>query len=206
MTQTSCPAGLERWRRHVVRHCLSSLYRKERVFSVASRQGSRYYLYLLPNNPTGAAATKEQLKVWVDYSNKHGSVILFDSAYEAYITDPALPHSIYEISGAETCAIEFRSFSKTAGFTGTRCAYTVFPNTLVRGGVTLQSLWMRRQNTKYNGTAYVIQRAAEAVYSEDGRKQIKSTIAYYMNNARVITRFCKAGITATAVLTRRTSG
>jgi LL-diaminopimelate aminotransferase len=150
-----------------------------------------------PNNPTGAAATKEQLKVWVDYSNKHGSVILFDSAYEAYITDPALPHSIYEISGAETCAIEFRSFSKTAGFTGTRCAYTVFPNTLVRGGVTLQSLWMRRQNTKYNGTAYVIQRAAEAVYSEDGRKQIKSTIAYYMNNARVITEgFAKAGITA----------
>ena len=160
-----------------------------------------------PNNPTGAAATKEQLKVWVDYSNKHGSVILFDSAYEAYITDPALPHSIYEIPGAETCAIEFRSFSKTAGFTGTRCAYTVFPNTLVRGGVTLQSLWMRRQNTKYNGTAYVIQRAAEAVYSEDGRKQIKSTIAYYMNNARVITEgLPRPASPLTAVLTRRTSG
>ena len=123
-----------------------------------------------PNNPTGAAATKEQLKVWVDYANEHQSVILFDSAYEAYITDPALPHSIYEIPGAETCAIEFRSFSKTAGFTGTRCAYTVFPNALVRGGVMLRSLWTRRQNTKYNGTAYVIQRGAEAVYSPDGHE------------------------------------
>lgn len=150
-----------------------------------------------PNNPTGAAATREQLKVWVDYANSHGSVILFDSAYEAYITDPSLPRSIYEIPGADTCAIEFRSFSKTAGFTGTRCAYTVFPNALVRGGVSLKSLWMRRQNTKYNGTAYVIQRAAEAIYTEDGRKQTKATIAYYLNNATIIREgFARAGITA----------
>ena len=150
-----------------------------------------------PNNPTGAAATKEQLKVWVDYANLNGSIILFDSAYEAYITDPALPHSIYEVPGAETCAIEFRSFSKTAGFTGTRCAYTVFPNALVRGGVALRSLWTRRQNTKYNGTAYVIQRAAEAVYSPEGYRQTRETIAYYLNNARVILEgFSKAGITA----------
>jgi LL-diaminopimelate aminotransferase len=150
-----------------------------------------------PNNPTGATATKEQLKVWVDYANEHQSVILFDSAYEAYITDPAIPHSIYEIPGAETCAIEFRSFSKTAGFTGTRCAYTVFPNALVRGGVMLRSLWMRRQNTKYNGTAYVIQRAAEAVYSAEGQRQSRETIAYYLNNAKIIREgFAKAGITA----------
>ncbi|MEL4105733.1 LL-diaminopimelate aminotransferase [Oscillospiraceae bacterium WX1] len=139
-----------------------------------------------PNNPTGAAATAQQLKVWVDYANKNGSVILFDSAYEAYITDETIPHSIYEIPGAETCAIEFRSFSKTAGFTGTRCAYTVVPKTLVRGGVSLRDLWMRRQNTKFNGVPYVVQRAAEAVYSPDGRKQTKETIAYYLNNARVI--------------------
>jgi LL-diaminopimelate aminotransferase len=150
-----------------------------------------------PNNPTGACATKAQLKIWVDYANKHGAVILFDSAYEAYITDPSLPHSIYEIPGAETCAIEFRSFSKTAGFTGTRCAYTVFPNALVRGGVTLRSLWTRRQNTKYNGTPYVVQRAAEAVYSRDGQKQTKETIAYYLNNAKIIRDgFKKAGIAA----------
>jgi LL-diaminopimelate aminotransferase len=150
-----------------------------------------------PNNPTGATATKEQLKVWVDYANAHGSVILFDSAYEAYITDPTLPHSIYEVPGAETCAIEFRSFSKTAGFTGTRCAYTVFPTALVRGGVTLRSLWTRRQNTKYNGTAYVIQRAAEAVFSPEGQKQTRETISYYLNNAKVILEgFSKAGIIA----------
>lgn len=150
-----------------------------------------------PNNPTGTAATKEQLKIWVDYANEHQSVILFDSAYEAFITDPSIPHSIYEIPGAETCAIEFRSFSKTAGFTGTRCAYTVIPNALVRGGVSLRSLWTRRQNTKYNGTPYVIQRAAEAVYSPEGQKQIKTTIAYYLNNAKIIRDgFEKAGITA----------
>ncbi|SHH53966.1 LL-diaminopimelate aminotransferase apoenzyme [Sporobacter termitidis DSM 10068] len=150
-----------------------------------------------PNNPTGATATKEQLKVWVDYANAHGAIILFDSAYESFITDSSLPHSIYEVPGAETCAIEFRSFSKTAGFTGTRCAYTVIPSALVRGGVQLKSLWIRRQNTKYNGAPYVIQRAAEAVYSPEGQKQTKATIAYYLNNAKVILDgFSKAGITA----------
>ncbi|UOO38654.1 LL-diaminopimelate aminotransferase [Oscillospiraceae bacterium CM] len=149
-----------------------------------------------PNNPTGAAATAQQLKVWVDYANKNGSVILFDSAYEAYITDETIPHSIYEIPGAETCAIEFRSFSKTAGFTGTRCAYTVVPKTLVRGGVSLRDLWMRRQNTKFNGVPYVVQRAAEAVYTTDGQKQTKETIAYYLSNARVIRDgLSKAGMT-----------
>lgn len=149
-----------------------------------------------PNNPTGATATKEQLKLWVDYANEHQSVILYDSAYEAYITDPALPRSIYEIPGAETCAIEFRSFSKTAGFTGTRCGYTVIPSALVRGGVMLRSLWTRRQNTKYNGTPYIVQRAAEAVFSPEGQRQTKETIAYYLNNAKVIREgFRKAGIT-----------
>ncbi len=150
-----------------------------------------------PNNPTGSAATKEQLKVWVDYANKNGSVILFDSAYEAFITDPSIPHSIFEVEGAKTCAIEFRSFSKTAGFTGTRCAYTVIPDALERGGVKLNALWMRRQNTKFNGVPYVVQRAAEAVYSPDGQKQTKATIAYYLNNAKTILEgFKKAGITA----------
>jgi LL-diaminopimelate aminotransferase len=149
-----------------------------------------------PNNPTGAAATKEQLKVWVDYANEHQSVILYDSAYEAYITDPSIPRSIFEIPGAETCAIEFRSFSKTAGFTGTRCGYTVIPSALVRDGVMLRSLWTRRQNTKFNGTPYIVQRAAEAVYSPEGQRQTKETIAYYLNNAKVIREgFQKAGIT-----------
>lgn len=150
-----------------------------------------------PNNPTGTAATKEQLKVWVDYANEHGSVILFDSAYEAFITDDEIPHSIFEINGAETCAIEFRSFSKTAGFTGTRCAYTVIPSTLERCGVKLASLWTRRQTTKFNGVPYVVQRGAEAVYSSEGQKQTQETIAYYLNNAKVIKEgFAKAGLTA----------
>ncbi|MBQ8975526.1 MAG: LL-diaminopimelate aminotransferase [Oscillospiraceae bacterium] len=149
-----------------------------------------------PNNPTGTCATKEQLKVWVDYANKNGSVILYDAAYEAFITDPSLPHSIFEVDGAKTCAIEFRSFSKTAGFTGNRCACTVIPKELERGGVKLGSLWNRRQCTKFNGVPYVIQRAAEAVYTPEGQKQIKETIAYYLNNARVIkSGFEKAGLT-----------
>ena len=144
-------------------------------------------IYLcFPNNPTGMAATKEQLQPWVDYANEHGSVILYDAAYRAYITDPALPRSIYEIPGAEKCAIEFGSFSKTAGFTGTRCGWTVIPRALVRGGESLYDMWMRRQSTKFNGTAYVIQRAAEATYSPEGREQIAAMIGYYMANARVI--------------------
>ncbi len=139
-----------------------------------------------PNNPTGAAATKEQLKVWVDYANAHDSVILYDSAYEAFIREEGIPHSIYEVEGAKTCAIEFRSFSKTAGFTGNRCAYTVIPKELVQEGASLNALWNRRQGTKFNGVAYVIQRAAEATFTPEGKAQIKQSIDYYLNNARVI--------------------
>ncbi len=149
-----------------------------------------------PNNPTGAAATKEQLKVWVDYANEHGSIILYDSAYEAYITEPGIPHSIYEVEGAKTCAIEFRSFSKTAGFTGTRCGYTVVPKALERGGASLNAMWNRRQGTKFNGVSYVVQRAAEAVYSPEGWQQNLENIAYYHNNAKVIREgLSKAGLT-----------
>ena len=145
-----------------------------------------------PNNPTGTTLTREQLKVWVDYANRIGAVILYDAAYEAYIAEPEVPHSIFEIQGARTCAIEFRSFSKTAGFTGTRCAYTVVPKALERGGASLNSLWNRRQCTKFNGVPYVVQRGAEAVYSDEGRAQVRETLDYYLNNARVI----REGLTA----------
>ncbi|MDD6483477.1 MAG: LL-diaminopimelate aminotransferase [Clostridiales bacterium] len=144
-------------------------------------------IYLcFPNTPTGVAATREQLKAWVEYAKENGSVILYDSAYEAFITDPEVPHSIYEIEGAKEVAIEFRSFSKTAGFTGTRCAYTVVPKALVVEGTALNALWNRRQCTKFNGVPYVIQKAAAAVYSQEGQKQTKETIAYYLENARII--------------------
>ena len=144
-------------------------------------------IYLcFPNNPTGMGASREYLKKWVDYANENDSVILYDSAYEAFITEEEVPHSIFEIEGAKTCAIEFRSFSKTAGFTGTRCAYTVVPKQLERMGASLNALWNRRQCTKFNGVPYIIQRAAQAVYSEEGQKQIKQTIAYYQNNAKTI--------------------
>ena len=139
-----------------------------------------------PNNPTGAAMTKDQLRQWVDWANEHGSVILFDAAYEAFITQYDVPHSIFEIDGAKTCAIEFRSFSKTAGFTGVRCAYTVVPKELMCGPASLNALWSRRQATKFNGVSYVTQRAAEAVYSDEGRKQVRDNIAYYLNNAKTI--------------------
>ena len=139
-----------------------------------------------PNNPTGATATREQLKVWVDYANAHGSVILYDSAYEAFITQPGIPHSIYEVEGARTCAIEFRSFAKTAGFTGVRCAYSVVPKDLVREGASLNAMWNRRQGTKFNGVSYMVQRAAEATFTPEGQKQIRQNIDYYLNNARVI--------------------
>ena len=139
-----------------------------------------------PNNPTGMGISKEELTKWVDYANKEGSVILYDAAYEAYITDDSMPHSIFEIDGAKTCAIEFRSFSKTAGFTGVRCGFTVIPEELEFGGVSLNKLWARRQATKFNGVSYITQRAAEAVYSEEGKKQVKDTINYYLNNAKVI--------------------
>ena len=144
-------------------------------------------IYLcFPNNPTGAAITRDQLKEWVDYANRTGAVILYDSAYEAFITQDEVPHSIFEIPGAQTCAIEFRSFSKTAGFTGTRCAYTVVPKALERGGAGLNGLWNRRQCTKFNGVPYVVQRGAEAVYSPEGRTQVEENLDYYRRNARVI--------------------
>ena len=149
-----------------------------------------------PNNPTGAAYTREQLKAWVDYANENKAVILYDSTYEAFITQDDVPHTIYEIEGARTCAIEFRSFSKTAGFTGNRCAYTVVPMELERDGAKLNALWNRRQCTKFNGVPYVIQRGAAAVYTEEGQRQIKETIAYYQENARVIREgLTEAGLT-----------
>jgi LL-diaminopimelate aminotransferase len=149
-------------------------------------------IYLcFPNNPTGAVATKAQLTAWVEYARRNRAVILFDSAYEAYIRDPAIPHSIYEIEGAREVAIEFRSFSKTAGFTGTRCAYTVVPKTLMAYDVAgnahaLHALWNRRHTTKFNGVAYPIQKAAAAVYTEAGRKQTSDLIDFYLANARLI--------------------
>ncbi|MCD8375388.1 MAG: LL-diaminopimelate aminotransferase [Oscillospiraceae bacterium] len=154
-------------------------------------------IYLcFPNNPTGAVATREQLAAWVKYANEQDALILYDSAYEAFITQPDVPHSIYEIEGAKTCAIEFRSFSKTAGFTGTRCAYTVVPRQLQRGGAGLNGMWNRRQCTKFNGVPYVIQRAAEAVYTPEGRRQIQENISYYQRNAQLIYQGLKgAGLT-----------
>jgi len=144
-----------------------------------------------PNNPTGTTLTKDQLKVWVDYALENKALILFDGAYESFITEDNVPHSIYEIDGAKKVAIEFRSFSKTAGFTGTRCAYTVIPQELMgytSNGetVSLNKLWNRRHTTKFNGVPYIIQRAAEACYSPEGKKQVRDTIEYYMNNAHII--------------------
>ena len=144
-----------------------------------------------PNNPTGTTLTHEQLKVWVDYAKANNSVILFDAAYEAFITEENVPHSIYEIEGAKEVAIEFRSFSKTAGFTGTRCGYTVVPKALIAYSengekVQLNKLWNRRHCTKFNGTSYVVQRAAEATYSPEGKKQVKALIDFYTENARII--------------------
>jgi LL-diaminopimelate aminotransferase len=144
-----------------------------------------------PNNPTGAVYDKRQLKAWVDYAIKNNAVILFDSAYEAFITDKNLPSSIYQIAGARECAIEFCSFSKTAGFTGTRCGYTVVPSTLTAGGTALNKLWLRRQTTKFNGVPYIIQRGAEAVFSSDGMRQCRESIAYYLKNAEIIANALK---------------
>lgn len=149
-------------------------------------------IYLcFPNNPTGAVATREHLQDWVNYARAHGSLILFDAAYEAYISEPGIPHSIYEVEGARDCAIEFRSFSKTAGFTGTRCAFTVVPKSLKgQAGdgswVDLWSLWNRRQSTKFNGVSYIVQRGAEAVYSEAGQAQVRGLVQFYLENARII--------------------
>ena len=144
-------------------------------------------IYLcFPNNPSGVGISREELKKWVDYAAENQAVILYDAAYEAFITEADMPHSIFEINGAKRCAIEFRSFSKTAGFTGTRCAFTVIPKELTLDGVSLNQLWGRRQSTKMNGVSYVIQRGAEAVYTEEGRRQVRENIDYYLNNARII--------------------
>ena len=144
-------------------------------------------IYLcFPNNPTGSSISKEQLQEWVDYANKNGSVIIYDAAYEAYISTPGVPHSIYECEGAETCAIELRSFSKNAGFTGVRLGFTVIPKALVRDGIALHGMWARRHGTKFNGAPYIVQRAGEAVYSPEGKKQLKEQVGYYMRNASVI--------------------
>lgn len=144
-------------------------------------------IYLcFPNNPTGSIIHKAQLQEWVDYANKHGSVIIYDAAYEAYISEEDVPHSIYECKGAKTCAIELRSFSKNAGFTGVRLGFSVVPKELKAGDVSLHALWTRRHGTKYNGAPYMIQRAGEAVYSDEGKEQLKEQVAYYMRNANYI--------------------
>lgn len=139
-----------------------------------------------PNNPTGAVYSHSQLKEWIDYAKKHQAVILFDAAYEAFVQDPSLPHSIFEVDGAKECAIEFCSFSKTAGFTGMRCGYTIVPEALMADGVSLNKLWLRRQSTKFNGASYIVQRGASAVFTDEGQKQIKANIAYYQENAKII--------------------
>ncbi|HEY9848144.1 MAG TPA: LL-diaminopimelate aminotransferase [Leptolyngbyaceae cyanobacterium] len=149
-------------------------------------------IYLcFPNNPTGAVASKEHLKAWVDYAKANNSIVFFDAAYEAFITESDIPHSIYEIEGARDCAIEFRSFSKTAGFTGTRCAFTVVPKNLTAkaadgSDVELWKLWNRRQSTKFNGVSYIVQKGAEAVYSEEGKAQVKALVNFYLENAKII--------------------
>lgn len=144
-------------------------------------------IYLcFPNNPTGSTITKTELQKWVDYALKVGAVIIYDAAYEAYISEEDVPHTIYECEGAKACTIEIRSFSKNAGFTGTRLGYTVVPKELKSGDVSLNSLWARRHGTKFNGAPYIIQRAGAAIYTEEGKKQTKAQVDYYMNNAKVI--------------------
>ena len=150
-----------------------------------------------PNNPTGSALTKAELQQWVDYAAGCGAVIIFDAAYEAYISEEDVPHSIYECKGAKECAIELRSFSKNAGFTGLRLGYAVVPKELVRGGVSLNSLWARRHATKYNGAPYIVQRAGEAVYSDAGKRQVRELVDYYMGNASyILSGLTKAGFKA----------
>lgn len=172
----------ERWSDVIYMPCT-----KENNFCPETPSETPDIIYLcFPNNPTGTTITREQLQVWVDYALKSGAVIIYDAAYEAYISTPGVPHSIYECEGAKACAIELRSFSKNAGFTGTRLGFTVIPKELECGGVTLHSLWARRHGTKFNGAPYIIQAAGAAVYTEEGRRQTGEQIAYYMNNAKII--------------------
>ncbi|MBE5960122.1 MAG: LL-diaminopimelate aminotransferase [Lachnospiraceae bacterium] len=172
----------ERWSNVIYMPCT-----KENNFAPKLPEETPDIIYLcFPNNPTGSAITKAELQKWVDYALEKGAVIIYDAAYEAYISEEDVPHTIYECEGAKRCAIELRSFSKNAGFTGTRLGFTVIPKELKSGDVMLNSLWARRHGTKFNGAPYIIQRAGEAVYSEEGKKQTKEQIAYYMNNAKVI--------------------
>jgi LL-diaminopimelate aminotransferase len=152
-----------------------------------SKEYDGQIIYLCsPNNPTGAVYTREQLKVWVDYANENNAVILFDAAYESFVSGSQLPRSIYEVEGARLCAIEFCSFSKLAGFTGTRCSYTIVPKEIIRDGRSLRDTWMRRQSTKYNGVSYIIQKGAESVFSEEGMKEIRGNISFYKENAAIL--------------------
>lgn len=174
--------GTEKWSNVIYMPCT-----KESNFAPELPKETPDIIYLcFPNNPTGSTITKAELQTWVDYANKVGAVIIYDAAYEAYISEEDVPHTIYECDGAKTCAIEIRSFSKNAGFTGTRLGFTVIPKELVSDGVMLNSLWARRHGTKFNGAPYIIQKAGEAIYTEEGKKQTKEQIAYYMNNAKVI--------------------
>ncbi|MSS63447.1 LL-diaminopimelate aminotransferase [Velocimicrobium porci] len=160
---------------------------KENNFTPELPKETPDMIYLCyPNNPTGSTITKDELQKWVDYANKVGAVIIYDAAYEAYISEDNVPHTIYECEGARTCAIELRSFSKNAGFTGVRLGFTVIPKELKCGEVSLHAMWARRHGTKYNGAPYIVQRAGEAVYSEAGEQQLKEQVAYYMNNAKTI--------------------
>jgi len=181
--------GTGMWSDIVYMPCL-----EENGFAPQLPQGEKIpdIIYLcFPNNPTGATIVKSALQKWVDYANERGSVIIYDAAYEAYISEPDVPHSIYECSGARTCAIEIRSFSKNAGFTGVRLGFTVIPKDLTVEGVRLHDLWARRHGTKYNGAPYIIQRAGEAVYSEAGRAEVRSLVSYYMENASYIVKGLK---------------
>ena len=189
----NCDSDTGKWNKLVYLPCL-----EENGFFPALPEERVDVVYLcFPNNPTGAAATKTQLSVWVNWANDTGAVILFDGAYHAFISGTTVPHSIYEVDGAEECAIELRSFSKTAGFTGVRCSYTVIPEALVRNGVSLNALWRRRQAARFNGVSYVVQRGAEALYTEEGISEIKACIEKYRSNANILLEGAKAaGLTA----------
>lgn len=162
---------------------------EENGFLPLPRKGEEADIIYLcsPNNPTDAVYDKEQLSMWVDYANENHALILFDAAYESFVADEELPRSIYQIDGARSCAIEFCSFSKTAGFTGTRCGYTIVPAELIFQDASLNKMWLRRQTTKFNGVSYIVQRGAEAAFTEEGQRQIRKNIAYYRENARIIT-------------------
>ncbi len=183
-------AFTEKWTNLIYMPCM-----QENGFAPELPKEEPDIIYLcFPNNPTGATVTKAQLQTWVDYALRIGAVIIYDAAYEAYISEDDVPHSIYECDGAKACAIEMRSFSKCAGFTGVRLGYTVVPKELMQDGVSLNALWARRHGTKFNGAPYIIQRAGEAVYTPEGKRQTREQIAYYMNNARIIREgLAKAG-------------